>query len=1166
MRSVPSPQETFEARAFLVLCPSDIVTLVNALFPEPRPSSSDAGSSLHLQSLPSATSPNSGTPLPTHTGFETSPAADISSTPSNSGSSVTSETVSQGPSLERFGQQPDGMSSCTSVESRHTLLDTHRSESVASFGQRLRSHLTQLPTFLGPQTAAGTSHPCAEAWAVLHISSDGKTLDAVVPADVEDDEAEDIDETCMSLSEDGTGATIDVDLERRYHDLKAVVTHLVDLYDVPDEVPSDVKPKILSNRFSTFNSSSKQPGNIKPNLDVRSENQAISEEISASAEDMTDQPPSGIADTNALAMEPKANANSLQSPDESQLLAMLEAAVDDCRARLDFSMAHYFWEALERLGALSSTSLGRDQFAPLLTYFARGPRNAIRKLASLIENHEARLLWLQQAHDRRDASVRQLMTTTQQLRNKMWYATDVRHSGPYEEAKNVAAALKHMGETPRSSKTKSSFSFLPRNFVRTSVGTLLLKAEAQVLSLLTASPEHGGMAKLSDEQSEMTQHWLRQRNIVNFCKGEERIHRFCFEVDKCVNRLVGYDITTAPVLWSSELFGRDKLVLESGYQQGGLRVNELGIIAPAGVSALGSGSQRSLPRAADWMERPAPQSARSENHFQHGLDPGFRRLGGSKQPLDFRHSYRQVPATNLPSTVRASETFWSPFLGRRSSAATHATRTWPRAFSDQGSAALKNLDGASLEADRFLRELKQDLTGLLLSDLGMTVWGRGSETDVWFSSEVGEDFLKGLDNQSQRVPAARAANPSDNAARGRERDANVPSSPLSQTSPGDTSPTPPPPSQSSQTSQVPAVHQPAAEGVPVKSSADVPGTTAATDTGFSFSSACERLLQLFSLHPNPYTKLHALQQLVNLTTLSNNVDLPSSNAPGPQPRPGQDTHATPRPRLGSPSPMINARGPKTKGLRDVGASCEQRRSQTIRRKRLPSPWRQKATAPFPPTDTSADIQDVARKLQRLFRDSKTRPKSLFRDFQFIASFVPGQVLDETDSGRAFWNASLAALGLKQHVCRMMVEMADKIVAHHTKTRTVEPSETAAAAGVGTGAGASAGAPADEVSRFHMADAARMLTIPAKEGDAVAQRELAIFYLTHPDLVARTTFPLSRPRDIFTSQMMNQRDEDPARSDPATMCVAYHWMELSSQGGDELARQYLRAREELNALP
>ena len=45
-----------------------------------------------------------------------------------------------------------------------------------------------------------------------------------------------------------------------------------------------------------------------------------------------------------------------------------------------------------------------------------------------------------------------------------------------------------------------------------------------------------------------------------------------------------------------------------------------------------------------------------------------------------------------------------------------------------------------------------------------------------------------------------------------------------------------------------------------------------------------------------------------------------------------------------------------------------------------------------------------------------------------------------------------------------------------------------------------------------------------------------------------------------------KEGDRERSDPATMCVAYHWMELSANGGDELAKKYLRQREELNALP
>ena len=99
----------------------------------------------------------------------------------------------------------------------------------------------------------------------------------------------------------------------------------------------------------------------------------------------------------------------------------------------------------------------------------------------------------------------------------------------------------------------------------------------------------------------------------------------------------------------------------------------------------------------------------------------------------------------------------------------------------------------------------------------------------------------------------------------------------------------------------------------------------------------------------------------------------------------------------------------------------------------------------------------------------------------------------------------------------------------------------------------------------------MWTITAKEGDPVAERELAIFYLTHPELVERVTAPLSKPEETFKAQVMEmhggssagKEERDRERSDPATMCVAYHWMELSALGGDELAKKYLRQREELN---
>ena len=205
-------------------------------------------------------------------------------------------------------------------------------------------------------------------------------------------------------------------------------------------------------------------------------------------------------------------------------------------------------------------------------------------------------------------------------------------------------------------------------------------------------------------------------------------------------------------------------------------------------------------------------------------------------------------------------------------------------------------------------------------------------------------------------------------------------------------------------------------------------------------------------------------------------------------------------------------------------------------------------------------------LQDLFREADIRPKTLFRDLQFIASFVPAATLDTTERGKAFWDAGLAALGLKQDVCRTLIEIADEIVVHYTQTRKTTSSLPDALPPTNANG---------ELMKYSMQDAAKMWTITAKEGDPVAERELAIFYLTHPELVDRVTAPLSKPSETFKAQVMEMhgggsshagKEGDRERSDPATMCVAYHWMELSALGGDELAKKYLRQREELNAIP
>jgi hypothetical protein len=463
---------------------------------------------------------------------------------------------------------------------------------------------------------------------------------------------------------------------------------------------------------------------------------------------------------------------------------------------------------------------------------------------------------------------------------------------------------------------------------------------------------------------------------------------------------------------------------------------------------------------------------------------------------------------------------------------------------------LKNTDSVNLDNRRFLFDLKQTLTGLLLSDLGTFVFSRGSETDSWFSGDLGEECMQRKEEQdraSRRKKALSRKKSQRGIRTGQKETRNGPLEALGRTERGQ-------PAAPVATLEHAAPDLHSAEDN--SSSSDAParssGMSAAKAAGlleFPYNLAFHRLLRKFSTHPNPFIKLHALYELELLIIAS----LTSRSG-----RPHKNRDSLPAPE----SPMLSSIGDlgsreatisvaRAKNLEETIDNCRERRSHSIQHAGVSSPFQKSTGARSPTGPPSTDM--IVEVLQGLFRDADIRPKTLFRDLQFVASFVPAQMLDKTDRGKAFWDAGLAALGLKQDVCRTMVEIADEIVAYHTKTR------------VPSGARPPAD-PSDPLERFSMEDAARMWTITAKEGDPVAERELAIFYLTHPDLLLRTTLPLTKPKETFKAQVMNQRNEDPARSDPATMCVAYHWMELSSQGGDELARKYLRSREELNALP
>lgn len=1158
-KAITSPRETVEVQPFIVLSPADIITMVNALFPERRPTSSHLDKERQPRTGPtSSASSLSGVSIP----FRNAAAStgDASSILSASASSVTSDQTSREPLL-------DSSSSTTTTE--------HQVEAKIAptdqYGKRLRMACAEMTRILGPEATSGSCHPCAERWAVLYVSADGKQLKPRMRKDFDDEDEHD-DDSPDSDSSDDEGAGDRFDLGNDYHQLKEAIAKLVEEWEIPKELAPDSESKNFSNRMTTRKSTRGRPvrhvsenlGSRNPYNATQSQSQLsnmIASQRNVSSRRSPQHPRGGSSSSSPQVTEKQSNA--------SVLVTMLETAMQQCQARSDFVNAHMYFKTLQSLRRLTSPTLVKNGYAALLNYFSRGPRDLLSKAANAIEEFEAWFVWLKQSQERSDAMIEEMMQTFKNMRDKMWYISDVRGSKPYAEARDVAIALKIMGQQ---SKTLDGKPPGPRsrNYSKSSANNFLLKNEAQLVDIMSASQDFGGPNKLSDEQSQITLKWLTDYGVENFCKGEERIHRFCLEVDKCVNTIIGEGLLDGPVLWASDLYKRDQQVLESGRQKGDLFLTGVGTLSIAGDEEYETHGQ-SGPRNLDFANRPSHGSLRSvanRNDNQHGFDQS---PWGGRSPVESSHDYFSG-SSSLPS-MDSVATFWSPFQTQAQSP-TNTTSIRPRtASSSKGTVMLKQSASVNEDKRRFMLDLKQTLTGLLLSDLGTMVFASGSETDSWFGGDLLEDCIQRREEEERQRKKQLAKKKSTKNMRKQNLPDHRNAAPLEALGRPERGLAAPPVA-TYQNAAASDVHHSAGEHSSTSSDATSrsSGHSAAKKAGlleFPYNVAFRRLLNRFETHPNPFSKLHALYELEQLIIAS----LSSRSGRSYNSRRETLPPVPQSPTLGA-MPELSSREPAThtsraQNLEQAIANCEERRSHSMTVERAsnasPLPSRSGARSPvgMPSTDMIVDV------IQGLFRDANIRPKTLFRDLQYIASFVPAQMLDKTARGKAFWDVGLAALGLKQDVCRIMVELVDEVITQNSKRDAEVKQSNGGAAEKAGGITASLPPSIDEpMSRYTMEDAARMLLITAKEGDAVAERELAIFYLTSPELVHRTVLPLTKPSDVFKTELLNRErkaSQDPTRSDPMTMCVAQHWMEQSMRGGDHLAAKYLRQRSELENI-
>ncbi|TEA19212.1 hypothetical protein C8034_v010295 [Colletotrichum sidae] len=1177
-RSITSLRETVEVHPYLVVSPADLVTLVNALFPERRPMSAQSSG---LRSGAPSISGFSGISQPISVGgsrqnFET---ASILST---SASSVLSDaTTSRDTATE---DQRTGSPQRYSPPVLDPLAQ-RRLSNYEDDGYRLRFALRELSTQVGLDAVQGSCHPCAERWAVLFISADGNSLSGQMTYDPD----EEVEEEENSSTSDTDDDEIDEkpELDKDYHQLRDSILKLVEDYEIPQSIEPEGSRAQFSNRAT----------GIKK---YRSKNKIITAESTPSRNPYRRRETESQTDQTDLPSNDGTSAKKSGQEHEptSVLIAMLTAASSQSRAQADFVSAHLYWKTLQQLNALSSESLRRNGFAILLNIFSRGPRDSIRRCASAIEEYDAWLVWLKQSQERHEGLIDAMMKRLRALRDKMWYVTDVRNSAPYEQSRNICAALKTMGMPRR----YNSYQRNRAHMARAPASSYLYRTENQIMDLLAASEDQGGPNKLSDDQADKTTRWLHQAGVENFCCGEERIHRFCCEVDTCISKLVGESIVDGPVLWSSELYQRDRRTLETGRNP---REREHHWDDAASVM---SDPDRRFARPSSVRDLRAMSA---HNSSQQSFDSGSYRFSRASTVLsDIIDGQDYFGVSSPVHTIDSTSTFWSPFQSAISpssgtsraqspttsmtnlsasfqhphqSIASHLSNSTGRPGTSASSNETIHQQRLSEDKARFLNELRQTLVSLLLSDLGTLVFSHGSETDDWFSG-LGQECIDrrdALDRRARRMGKTGKMSLKPRVIEKKKSFGNLRGA-------GETDKN----SETTETTSAPGNDGSSAAGDAVSSRATKQAVKETTPE-FPFKKAFQRLLRMFSVHPNPQAKLSALHELEQLILASLST-------------------GSKRSRLGwnrtdfmSPAGDDSTGNSRSNPLEEVIGNVRERRSHALQQVPLSSPpgtgqMRPSTSDTRAATATNHTTKDaITNVLRTLFRDASIRPKTLFRDLQFIAAFVNPTVLDNST---AFWNTGLAALSLKQEVCRTMIEVADEVQAVYTKTRKTttdpQPHDTERL---------DSDSPPPVTTTYSLAQAGKMWTITAKEGLPTAQRELAIFYLSNPELVDRTTLPLSKPREVFNQVLMekyagtsgrsgpgasrlyagdrgrtsaglsgmgslgsqhpsqdpNSKDGD-VRNDPTLICVAVHFFKAAERGGDELATSFLR-QNEFNAV-
>ncbi|KAM3417880.1 hypothetical protein BST61_g6100 [Cercospora zeina] len=398
----------------------------------------------------------------------------------------------------------------------------------------------------------------------------------------------------------------------------------------------------------------------------------------------------------------------------TKLERLFESAVQDCQNTGDYAEAQRWFQRLHDVHAAITAGDSAIVLQRILHALQGSVQRSTSELAELETVCERWVATLQPGSSMHSMYLKPIIQQNEALRDKMWYVADVRTSAAYEEARLVASALRIMGKSNKTPKTKAPQPLRHWTTSRSSIGSLHIKSEAQSLDILSARPEYGVHNKLSDDQARATLQWMQRENIENLCRGEERLHKLFLEVRKCVDLVSNNSQSDTSILWSNTLFARDT----------SLRTRD------------------PPPRRSHFLPSLYASTLSSDYLSLSSQLRSNDCLSNTSHTLSNSSSRDYLDARSPTLTNRSSIPFWSPAMSEidSPSSATSVASSQTQWAADVAPAPEPV---HSLATDsQALERLRQRVTSLLLSDLTSTLFSDGSETDHAFSAGLGRELAE----------------------------------------------------------------------------------------------------------------------------------------------------------------------------------------------------------------------------------------------------------------------------------------------------------------------------------------------------------------------------------------------------------------------------------------